>query len=133
MKRLIILLFPVLASCTAVDALLMTKFDGSEYQQITEIRIDAGEYKTQCDDPDKSKLNAMELSHKTLMFEAYSEHLPRNGDSYKASQALNEIAQGLKDHYAKGDKVSIIFCKLKFEGIEHSADTMQHVLGNRPR
>lgn len=133
MKKLIIMLLPMLASCSAVDAYLMTKFDSSEYQLITEIRVDSRIYKTQCSDPVISKTNALALAHKTDLFEAYSEQLPRNGDSYKASQALNEIAKGLADHYNKGDQVSPLFCKLKFEGIEHSADTMQHVLGNRPR
>jgi len=46
---------------------------------------------------------------------------------------LNEIAQGLVTQYNISNKVSPIFCKLKFEGIEHSANTIQHVLGGRPR
>ena len=67
------------------------------------------------------------------MFEAYSQNLSFNGDSYNASKSLNEIAQGLKNQYDKNGKVSQTFCKLKFEGIEKSAETMQHVLGRRPR
>jgi hypothetical protein len=73
------------------------------------------------------------MANKTELFEAYSEQLPSNGDGIKAAQALNEIAQGLVKQYNEQGKVSPLFCKLKFEGIEHSADTIQHVLGNRPR
>ena len=133
MKKLIVFLFPLLASCTIYDSLLMTKYDPNEYLLITEIKVDATDYLQQCEDVSKSRLNAMALSYKTKMFAAYSEHLPNNGDGIKAATALNEIAQGLKDRYNSGDKVSLLFCKLKFEGIEHSADTIQHVLGNRPR
>lgn len=133
MKKIILLLLPFLASCAAVDAVLMTKFDPNEYQLISEIRVDASLYKNECANPLTSQVNAIAMARKTQLFEVYSEHLPRNGDSYKASQALNEIAQGLVTHYNNGSTVSPLFCKLKFEGIEHSADTMQHVLGNRPR
>jgi len=133
MKRLILLLFPILTSCAAVDAMLMSKFDPSEYRMITEIRANAQMFKTECDNYLLSKPNAIEMANQTNLFMLYSEHIPRNTDSYNASKSLNEIAQGLSEKYVKGDKVSPMFCKLKFEGIEHSADTMQHVLGNRPR
>ena len=123
----------MLNGCAVYDAVTMTKYDPNEYLLITEIKVDATDYADQCDDVNKSKLNAMVLSHKTIMFAAYSENLPSNGDGIKAARALNEIAQGLKERYKSGDKVSPLFCKLKFEGIEHSADLIQHVLGNRPR
>jgi len=134
MKRLLILASILLLNgCAIYDAVTMTKYDPNEYLLITEIKVDATDYVAQCDDAAKSRLNAMVLSHKTRMFSVYSDNLPSNGDGKKAAKALDEIAQGLKDRYNSGDKVSPIFCKLKFEGIEHSADVIQHVLGNRPR
>ena len=134
MKKLLLALAVLsLGGCAVYDAVTMTKYDPNEYLLITEIKVDSTAYADQCNDPAKSRLNAMVLSHKTLMFKAYSENLPSNGDGVKAAIALDEIAQGLKDRYNSGDKVSPLFCKLKFEGIEHSADLIQHVLGKRPR
>jgi len=133
MKRLIVLLFPILTSCAVVDAVLMTKYDPNEYLLISEIRVDARHYAQGCGNPVMNQPNSVAMANKTELFEAYSENLPHNGDGVKAAKALNEIAQGLVAQYNTGAPVSPFFCKLKFEGIEHSADTIQHVLGNRPR
>jgi hypothetical protein len=133
MKKIIVLLFPLLSSCAVYDAITMTKFDPNEYLLISEIRVDARHYATACNNPIMSQPNAIAMANKTELFQAYSENLPSNGDGKKAATALNEIAQGLVKQYDSGAPVSPFFCKLKFTGIEHSADTMQHVLGNRPR
>jgi len=133
MKRLVILLFPLLTSCAVYDAVTMTKYDPNEYLLISEIRVDARHYAAGCNNPIMSQPNAVAMARKTELFQAYSENLPSNGDGIRAATALNEIAQGLVTQYNTNGKVSPLFCKLKFEGIEHSADTIQHVLGNRPR
>jgi hypothetical protein len=133
MKKLILLMVVMLSGCAAVDAVLMTKFDSNEYQIITEIRLNSEKYVDQCNDPEVSKSNAADMAYRTRLFELYSQELPRNGDGVQAATALNEIAQGLAKKYNNGDMVSPLFCKLKFEGIEHSADTIRHVLANRPR
>ena len=133
MKKLIVLLLPFLASCAIYDAVTMTKYDPNEYLLISEIRVDARHYAQGCGNPITSQPNAVAMANKTELFEAYSEKLPSNGDGKKAAVALNEIAQGLVKQYDSGSTVSPIFCKLKFQGIEHSAELIQHVLGNRPR
>ena len=133
MKKLVILLAVFASGCTAVDAYLLGKFDNNEYMQITEIRVDAHNAATDCTSPERSRFNAATMAYHTQIFESYAEKLPHNGDAYKSAQALNEIAQGLKTRYEGSEPVSTIFCKLKFEGIEHSADLMAHVLGKRPR
>jgi hypothetical protein len=66
-------------------------------------------------------------------FENYSQEIPRNNNGINASRNLNEIARGLRDRYSAGATVSPTFCKLKFESIESSAKTIQHVVGSRPR
>ena len=122
-----------LTGCAMVDAALMTKYDPNEYLLISEIRVDARHYAQSCSNPIMSQPNSVAMANKTELFEVYSEQLPRNGDGVKAATALNEIAQGLVAQYNSGQPVSPFFCKLKFEGIEHSAETIQHVLGKRPR
>jgi hypothetical protein len=131
MKKLAFLLLPLLSSCTVIDAIIMTGFDPSEYRIVTEIRVDASHYKTQCDLP-VAQANAVAIANKTDLFEKYSEQIPNNKDSYNASKSLNEIAQGLVKRY-DSPPVPAIFCKLKMGSIENSAQVIQHVLGNRPR
>jgi hypothetical protein len=134
MRRLLLSIFLLsLNGCAVYDAVLMTKYDPNEYLLISEIRVDARHYATACTNPIMSHPNAIAMANKTELFEVYSEKLPRNGDGIKAATALNEIAQGLVKQYDSSSTVSPFFCKLKFEGIEHSAETIQHVLGNRPR
>ena len=133
MKRLLLSLVVLLSGCTLVDAYLMTKYDANEYKLAVEIRTDAIKYKAQCDDPVATKVNANAIADKTQLFENYSEHIPRNDNGAAASRNLNEIAQGLAKKYNSGDKVSATFCRLKFEGIEIGAVTVQSVLAKRPR
>ena len=132
-KIILAFLISMLSGCAVYDALMMTGFDPNEYRVITEIRTDANDYKEQCSDAAKSKLNASAISHKTMLFQFYEEQVPNNKNGYNASVELNKIAQGLRDRYNSGVTTSPAFCKLKFEGIEHSADLIQHVLGKRPR
>ena len=136
MKKIIfplVALVCLLPGCAVVDAYLMTKYDPNEYKIVTDIRLVSEKAAVQCEDANASKVNANQLADKTRLFELYSQEIPRNKDNYAASHALNEIAQGLAKKYNDGEKVSPLFCKLKFEGIRNSADVIRHVLANRPR
>jgi hypothetical protein len=133
MRKLLLLSIFLLNGCTLIDAYMMTHYDPNEYNLITTIRADAGQFKTKCNDTVASKANAEMIAYETNKFKLYSENIPKNDDNYKASIALNEIAQGLVDRYNKPEPVSTVFCQLKFGGIENSASLMQHVIGKRPR
>ena len=132
-KILSILSLSLLSSCAVVDAYLMTHYDPNEYGVITAIRAESRQFKDQCDDFGASRSNAAKLAADTQLFMMYSEHIPRNKDLISASQELNVIAKGLADQYAKSDKVSTAFCKIKFTSIETSADKIQTVTAGRPR
>lgn len=133
MKRLILIsLLVMLSGCAMIDAYLM-KYDTNEYKLITEIRADAQGYKAECANPLLSNPNAVAIANKTNLFMLYSQYQPHNDPVQKASIELNKIAQGLKDQYAKGDKVSPMFCKIKFDSIEKSAETIQKTVGDKPR
>jgi len=129
----VVLSMAALNGCAVYDAVNALSYDSNEYYLVTEIRVAAQDYSTHCDDEVRSRANAQDMHRKTRMFAAYSEHLPSNTDGLSAAKTLDEMAQGLTDRYAQPDRVSALFCKLKFGGIEHSAETIQHVLGNRPR
>ena len=115
-----------------LDAYLMAPYDANEYLQITEIRVMAGQYRQQCDSFQTSAVNAQDITRRTMMFERYSEYIPRNENGFKAARALNEIAQGLNTAYGKGI-ISATFCRLKYNNIEQAAEIIQRTTAGRPR
>jgi len=121
-----------LNGCAVWDAYFMTGFDNQEYMLVTQIRTDAQVYKNQCDNPALAPVNAQAMALKTRLFQNYSEQIPKNDNGKKASEGLNEIAQGLNDAYRKGTP-STTFCRLKYGSIENAAYVIQHVVGDRPR
>jgi len=132
-KLLLVTCFLALSGCTVIDAYLMTKYDPVEYNRITAIRAHATQYANDCDDVNSSKIHADAIAAETQEFEMYSEHVPHNADNITSSQALNEIAQGLRKQYETNNRVSVMFCKLKFTGIANSANLIQTTLGKKPR
>jgi hypothetical protein len=133
MKRILLAAFALsLTSCAVWDAYMMAPYDANEYLQITEIRTNAIQYRRQCDNPILAPVNAQVMANRTELYEKYQEQIPRNANGFKAAQALNEISQGLNTAYAKGP-VSSMFCKLKYNNIEHSAELIQRVTAGRPR
>jgi hypothetical protein len=133
MKRIFVVAFALsLTSCAVWDAYFMAPYDANEYMLITEIRVDAIQYREQCANPVLAPVNATAMARKTNLYEKYSEQIPKNENGYKASQALNEIAQGLDTAYVKGT-VSATFCRLKYVSIENSARLIQRVTAGRPR
>ena len=133
MKRFLLLIAIALSGCTVVDSFLLTHYDPNEYSQINNIRSQANSYKSDCNDAVKSAANALNISKSTQEFEFYSQHIPRNDDGYNIAKNINEMAQGLKKQYDTNAKVSPVFCKFKFEGIERSAEIAQKTVGARPR
>ena len=134
MRRLLLVLITAtaLGGCALWDAYFMAPYDANEYMLITQIRVNAKEYQEQCANPVAAPVNAEAMAHKTRLYEAYSEQIPRNANGYKSAKALNEIAQGLNAAYSKG-AVSATFCRLKYVSIENSAQLIQRVTAGRPR
>jgi hypothetical protein len=134
MKRLAALLSVLaLNGCAVYDAFMMTGFDNNEYLLITQIRVDASTYKTQCDNPILAPQNAFAISSRTHLFEVYSEKIPRNTNGLDAAKKLNDIARGLSAAYGSNPQPGAMYCKLKYTSIENSAAIIQHVVGARPR
>ena len=134
MRRLVLVLFTAtgLSGCALWDAYFMAPYDANEYMLITQIRVDAGQYKSECANPVTAPVNAVSMARQTDLYEKYSEQIPRNQNGYKSAKALNEIAQGLATAYGKG-AVSATFCRLKYTSIENSATLIQRVTAGRPR
>jgi hypothetical protein len=133
MKKILIIVSAVMFSgCAVWDAYFMAPYDANEYMLITQIRVNAGQYKKQCDNSVLAPVNAQHIADKTELYEKYSEQIPRNINGLRAARALNEISQGLNTQYSKGT-VSATFCRLKYNNIEHSAELIQQVTAKRPR
>jgi hypothetical protein len=133
MKNLLAALTVIsLAGCAVVDAFLM-KFDPVEFQQISDIRTTAYLAKNACDTVQDARSQSVIIANKTLTFKNYVQYTPHNDKVIAASIDLDKIAQGLRDQYAKTDRVSTAFCKIKFTSIETSAEAMQKIIGDKPR
>jgi hypothetical protein len=133
MKRILVILSTlVFTGCAVLDAYLMAPYDANEYLLITEIRTNAIQHRRQCDNPVLAQVNAQAMANRTELYEKYQEQIPRNANGFKAARALNEISQGLNTAYVKGP-VSSMFCRLKYNNIEHSAELIQRVTAGRPR
>jgi hypothetical protein len=136
MKKILVLLAIVsLTGCSTIDTLKETflmKYDTNEYAQISAIRTTAELSKESCDKPEESKVNATTLTHQTALFKNHTEFLPYNSKVIAAAGELDKIATGLLTQYQKG-AVSTTFCKIKFGSVAHSAETMQKIIGAKPR
>jgi hypothetical protein len=136
MKKLILLSVIALAGCASFSDLkeaFLMKYDTNEYFQISEIRTDAYYAKQNCSNFEESKKQAESIARKSFAFKNYVQHLPNNSKVITASVNLDAIAEGLKDQYQKNDKISAVFCKIKFESVETSAETMQKTIGAKPK
>jgi hypothetical protein len=131
-KLLLAAVIAGLSGCALIDAYLM-KYDPNEYHIISDIRTMANLAKAKCGDPVESKAQADALANKTTSFVIYTQYTPHNDLVKKSSVELDKMAQGLKTQYEKSDKVSPAFCKIKFENVEKSAETIQKVVGDKPR
>ena len=132
MKKLLLISVLALSGCGTMMESYLMKYDPNEYEQITNIRTTAGFSKTTCDNEVVAKDRAEQLAKQTTLFKNYAQYLPHNSKVISASADLDSMAQGLTAQYQKG-KVSPIFCKVKFEGIEKSAEIMQQTIGAKPR
>lgn len=134
MKKLIPLTFVVLLSgCTLFDAYFMAKYDTTEYALVNEIKTKAQIAEGNCGNQTLVVTQVNELYNKALEFKNFTMHIPRNKDADNMSTKLLTLTKDTKDYFNKAEKISPIFCKAKIQQIEKSADTIQHVLGSKPR
>jgi len=134
MKKLLPLTFVVLLSgCTLLDAYFMAKYDTTEYALVNEIKTKAQVAEESCGNHILVVTQVNELYIKSLEFKNFTLHIPRNKDADNMSTKLLTLTKDTRDYFNKAEKISPIFCKAKLQQIVKSADTIQHVIGSKPR
>jgi hypothetical protein len=134
MKKLIPLTFVVLLSgCTLLDAYFMAKYDTNEYFIVNDIKTKAQVAEENCGNHILVVTQVNELYIKALEFKNFTTHIPRNKDTDNMSTKLLTLTKDTRDYFNKAEKISPIFCKAKLQQVVKSADTIQHVLGSKPR
>ena len=134
MKKLIPLTFVVLLSgCTLLDAYFMAKYDTNEYFIVNDIKTKAQVAEENCGNHILVVTQVNELYIKALEFKNFTTHIPRNKDADNMSTKLLTLTKDTRDYFNKAEKISPIFCKAKLQQVVKSADTIQHVLGSKPR
>ena len=134
MKKLLPLTFVVLLSgCTLLDAYFMAKYDTTEYALVNEIKTKAQVAEENCGNHILVVTQVNELYIKSLEFKNFTLHIPRNKDADNMSTKLLTLTKDTRDYFNKAEKISPIFCKAKLQQIVKSADTIQHVIGSKPR
>jgi hypothetical protein len=134
MKKLILLSFVMLLSgCTVFDAYFMAKYDTNEYFIVNDIKTKAQVAEENCGNQLLVVAQVNDLYVKALEFKNFTTHIPRNKDTDNMSTKLLTLTKDTRDYFNKAEKISPIFCKAKLQQVVKSADTIQHVLGSKPR
>ena len=134
MKRILIVLFAFsLSGCALFDAYFMAKYDTNEYFIVNDIKTKAQVAEENCSNHVLVVTQVNELYIKALEFKNFTSHIPRNKDTDNMSTKLLTLTKDTRDYFNKAEKISPIFCKAKLQQIVKSADTIQHVLGSKPR
>ena len=135
MKKLLItlLLITSLSGCALFDAYFMAKYDTTEYALVNDIKTKAQIAEENCGNQILVVTQVNELYIKSLEFKNFTTHIPRNKDADNMSTKLLILTKDTKDYFNKAEKISPIFCKAKLKQVVMSADTIQHVLGSKPR
>jgi hypothetical protein len=134
MKRSLIGLFAFsLSGCALFDAYFMAKYDTNEYFIVNDIKTKAQVAEENCGNHILVVTQVNELYIKALEFKNFTTHIPRNKDTDNMSTKLLTLTKDTRDYFNKAEKISPIFCKAKLQQVVKSADTIQHVLGSKPR
>jgi len=134
MKRILIVIFAFsLSGCALFDAYFMAKYDTNEYFIVNDIKTKAQVAEENCGNHILVVTQVNELYIKALEFKNFTTHIPRNKDTDNMSTKLLTLTKDTRDYFNKAEKISPIFCKAKLQQVVKSADTIQHVLGSKPR
>jgi hypothetical protein len=111
----------------------MAKYDTTEYALINSVKTKAELAQENCADKAKVVVSIDDIYAKSLEFKNFTTYIPRNTDAVNMSSKLLQLSKDTKDFYAKNEKVSEVFCKMKLQQIVKASDTIQNTIGSKPR
>ena len=130
---LIIVIALLLTGCNTFNSFLVAKYDTNEYELINWIRTTAELSVETCSNNEVSKQNFVTLYRSSLEFKNFTQYLRRNQDTHALSNDLYQLIDQGVELYTTNDQVSQAFCELSLDQIVTSAETIQKVLGDKPR
>jgi hypothetical protein len=123
----------VLPGCAVWDAYFMAGYDNVEYALVNKVRTFSELAVEECNDIEKTKSNVTKIHSYAVELKNFTQYIPDNEDANKLGNNLFQLTTQTKDHYAKNPTVSESFCKLKLQQINRTAETIQKVIGSKPR
>ncbi len=123
----------LLTGCSTVNSFFVAKYDTNEYELINWIRTSAELSVETCDNMYLSKENYVALYRSSIEFKNFTQYLRRNKDTYELANNLHQLIDQGVNMYANDNQVSQTFCELSLVQISESAETIQKVLGDKPR
>ena len=123
----------LLTGCSTVNSFFVAKYDTNEYELINWIRTSAELSVETCDNMYLSKENYVALYKSSMEFKNFTQYLRRNQDTYALANNLHQLIDQGVNMYANDNQVSQTFCELSLAQIGESAETIQKVLGDKPR
>jgi hypothetical protein len=123
----------LLTGCSTVNSFFVAKYDTNEYELINWIRTSAELSIETCDNMYLSKENYVALYRSSIEFKNFTQYLRRNQDTYELANNLHQLIDQGVNMYANDNQVSQTFCELSLAQIGESAETIQKVLGDKPR
>ena len=134
MKNLIIGIFLLsLSGCAMIDAYFMANFDSNEYLLVDQIRSVAQTSPQFCDNRDRMNSITDEMYLTTTTFKNYTQYIPHNEKTIPLAESLYDEVYKLHTRYQNPEKIGTTYCKMKLNIIEKSAETVQEVIGSKPR
>lgn len=117
-----------LAGC----ALWPSKFDTQEHARIINIYV-ASKDNSACTSPEQARPLANQMYRDAEWLYHYGSTLTDNEDMTKMELSLLGMIRELRDRYNREDKVSVLYCRSKFDNIHRATETMIKVSARRPR
>jgi hypothetical protein len=127
----------ILSACSAImpitDVVFPAKYDSNEYEMVNWIRTSAELAVDSCDNNDVSRQNIVNMYRAALEFKNFTQHQRRNQKTHELATNLYQLVDNSLSLYAESDQVSVVFCELSFDQIATTAETVQKVIGDKPR
>lgn len=134
MKNLLVGIFLLgLSGCAMIDAYFMANFDSNEYLLVDKIKSSAEVNTAFCEDRDRMNSIVDNMYLTSTELKNYAKFIPHNEKTIPLTESLYDEVYKLHTRYQNPDKIGKAYCKMKLNIIEKSAETIQEVVGSKPR